>query len=334
MTDDRKLCFVISPIGDRDSDTRKRSDQVLKHVVRPAVEQCGYKAMRADKIEAPGMITSQVIQHIVNDPLVVADLTGRNPNVFYELAIRHALRKPLVQIIQQGEALPFDVANTRTISVDHQDLDSVADAKTEIVKQVTALENDSSDIETPISVSIDLQLLRQSTDPEDRSRAELVAAVVDLRTSLRKVEQRIGTKDQRGLLDDIHVRLRHIQERVDHNLEVSGMVGMRRDRYHPLMLGELLAMSPHSNPAFGFLIVASFFRDSIPWLYEMGMDVYRMARRASKSRVQEVAIEFRQMVDFVLHGPMSSHYFAHQDTSMIRREIEPILHRAHSMLNP
>ena len=60
-----KTCFVISPIGDPDSDTRKRADQVLKHVIRPAVSTCGYKAVRADEIDKPGIITSQVIQHVV-----------------------------------------------------------------------------------------------------------------------------------------------------------------------------------------------------------------------------------------------------------------------------
>ena len=200
MTNHQKLCFVISPIGDPDSETRKRSDQVLKHVVRPAVTSCGYKAVRADEIDKPGMITSQVIQHVVNDALVVADLTERNPNVFYELAIRHALRKPLVQIIRKGESIPFDVAGTRTIYVDHKDLDNVEAAKNDIVEQIKALEADSSDIETPISVSLDLQLLRQSEKPEERSLADLMAAVADLRASLSKVESRVGTKDQEGLL--------------------------------------------------------------------------------------------------------------------------------------
>lgn len=93
MTDE-KSCFVISPIGEPDSDTRKRADQILKHVVKPAVAECGYTAVRADEIDKPGIITSQVIQRVVTDPLVIADLTERNPNVFYELAIRHALRKP------------------------------------------------------------------------------------------------------------------------------------------------------------------------------------------------------------------------------------------------
>ena len=111
----KNACFVISPIGESDSDTRKRADQILRHVIKPAVEQCGYIATRADEIDQPGIITSQVIQRVVEDPLVVADLTERNPNVFYELAIRHALRKPLVQIIKKGEQIPFDVAATRTV---------------------------------------------------------------------------------------------------------------------------------------------------------------------------------------------------------------------------
>jgi|ERR1700722_12100722 hypothetical protein len=93
-----KQCFVIAPIGEPESETRKRSDKILKYVIVPAVEACQYQAIRADQISEPGMITSQVIQHIVDDPPVVADLSGRNPNVFYELAIRHILRKPLVQL--------------------------------------------------------------------------------------------------------------------------------------------------------------------------------------------------------------------------------------------
>ena len=120
MTKENKRCFVIAPIGAPGSETRKRSDQVLKYIIRPAVTSCGYDAVRADEIAKPGLITSQVIQHVVNDPLVVADLTERNPNVFYELAIRHALKKPLVQI-SQDEVIPFDVAGTRTIFVNHKD---------------------------------------------------------------------------------------------------------------------------------------------------------------------------------------------------------------------
>jgi len=51
--------------------------------------------IRADKISEPGIITTQIIGHIVDAELVIADLTDKNPNVFYELAIRHAIRNPI-----------------------------------------------------------------------------------------------------------------------------------------------------------------------------------------------------------------------------------------------
>jgi hypothetical protein len=186
-----KICFVIAPIGPSDSEIRKRSDQILKHIIEPAASECGYAALRADKIDEPGLITSQVIQHVVDDALVIADLTGRNPNVFYELAVRHAIRKPLVQIIAKGEQIPFDVAGTRTVELDHKDLDSVAAAKQEIVLQIRSLEKDPSKLHTPISVAIDLQALRQSDNPEQRTFGEVLEAIGELRASLTMLGSRV-----------------------------------------------------------------------------------------------------------------------------------------------
>jgi len=191
-----KTCFVIAPIGDEESDTRKRSDQILKHIISPAAKECGYEALRADQISEPGIITSQVIQHIVDDPLVIADLTGRNPNVFYELALRHALKKPLVQVIKKGEQIPFDVAGMRTVPVDHHDLDSVEEAKGEIISQIRSVEDKGPEqIETPISVSIELQFLRQSENPEERSLADLVSSMSDLRSGLASLEKKISNPE-------------------------------------------------------------------------------------------------------------------------------------------
>src|SRR5262245_40370896 len=91
-----KPCFVIAPIGEPTSETRRRSDQVFRHIIQPAAEACGYRAQWALDMSDPGTITHHVIDRLQNDPMVIADLTGHNANVFYELAIRHAVRKPLV----------------------------------------------------------------------------------------------------------------------------------------------------------------------------------------------------------------------------------------------
>jgi hypothetical protein len=202
---ENKICFVISPIGELNSDTRRRSDQILRHVISPAAKECGYEAIRADQIAEPGLITSQVIQHVVSDPLVIADLSERNANVFYELAVRHAIKKPLVQIVNKGETLPFDIAGTRTISVDHRDLDSVEAAKNEIINQIKSLETSSSEIDTPISVALDLKVLRQSENPEQRSLADILGSIADLQrttvilnTTLQKMRE-----DFKGQLESI-----------------------------------------------------------------------------------------------------------------------------------
>lgn len=185
MTGSSKRCFVIAPIGDEGTPIRKRSDAVLRHIITPVVEARGYAAMRADHLPQPGLITSQVIQHVVDDELVIADLTGSNPNVFYELALRHALRKPLIQIIAKNDRIPFDVAGMRTIQLDETDLDSVAAAKDEITRQIESLERDPGTLETPISFSVDIQSLRGAGNPEARSLAELAEAVSELRAEMR-----------------------------------------------------------------------------------------------------------------------------------------------------
>ena len=178
----KKNCFVVSPIGDGGSDTRRRSDQILRHVITPVVIECGYNhPERADQISEPGLITSQVIQKLLNDDLVIADLSGHNPNVFYELAIRHAVRKPCVQIIAKGEKIPFDVSTSRTIPFDYKDLDSVAECKDELRKQIVSVEVDSTLVDSPVSVAVDVQSLRASDNPIEKSNAQIISMLNDLR---------------------------------------------------------------------------------------------------------------------------------------------------------
>jgi hypothetical protein len=79
--------FFIGPIGEEGSPERDRSDQVFLGVVAEAAANLGLKPVRGDRISEPGQITTQIIHHLVYARAAVADLTGRNPNVFYELAV-------------------------------------------------------------------------------------------------------------------------------------------------------------------------------------------------------------------------------------------------------
>ena len=187
MPNQGKICFIIAPIGEEGSDIRQRSDQILKHIITPAAKECGFEPIRADQISEPGIITSQIIQHLLDDPLVIADLTGHNPNVFYELAIRHAIRKPCIQLIRKGEKIPFDIAQSRSIQLDHTDLDSVVNCKDEMIKQIRSLQNNPFDIDTPISVAIDIKFLRQSDNPLEKSSAEILSALQNLANKIDNI---------------------------------------------------------------------------------------------------------------------------------------------------
>lgn len=182
--ENNKKCFVIAPIGEEGSKIRERSDQVLKHIIKPSAEECGYETIRADEISKPGIITSQIIEHLINDDLVIADLTGENPNVYYELAVRHVLKKPIIQLIQAKESIPFDVGGMRIIGVDHHNMDSVENCKIEIVKQVRAIEKDPNTIDTPISIAIDLQFLRESKNPLEKSNAQIISMLQGIHSML------------------------------------------------------------------------------------------------------------------------------------------------------
>ena len=150
---DERICFIIAPLGDPDSEIRRRSDLILKHIISPVVISSGYKPIRADQIPEPGLINNQVIRYLVNSQLVIADLTGHNPNVFYELAIRHYIKKPLIQIIRKGERLPFDIAETRVV-IFETDSESAETAKEDLKNQIKAIENQKFEVETPISVAL------------------------------------------------------------------------------------------------------------------------------------------------------------------------------------
>jgi hypothetical protein len=168
-----KIAFVISPIGEPESPERKRSDQILKHVITPVTSSLGYETIRADQISKPGVITSQIIEHLLDDQIVIADLSGSNPNVVYELATRHTLKKPAIQLAKKGDKIPFDVSNIRLIQIDHQDLDSVAEAKVELQKHIESIEKNPGLIESPFSVAIDIRSLRESGNPEQNVMAEI-----------------------------------------------------------------------------------------------------------------------------------------------------------------
>lgn len=148
-------CFYISPIGEDDSEQRQHADLFLGSIVEPALEEFGLKVVRADRIGKPGMITAQIIEHIFRSKLVIADLSYHNPNVFYELCLRHVRRLPTVQIIRRADKIPFDLEQFRTIQIDTSNIyamvPNLQTYKAEIATQVRTALKDPDATDNPIS---------------------------------------------------------------------------------------------------------------------------------------------------------------------------------------
>ncbi len=194
-----KTCFVISPIGEPKSETRSRADRLFKYIITPAVKILGYIPIRADQISEPGIITNQIIENVVESDLVIADLTGHNPNVFYELAIRHSIKKKYIQLIQIGESLPFDIKVTRTIQYDLQDLDNVDKVKNELSSSIIKLQKSNKPIDTPISVTLDLKAFRESGKPIEKSLANIIQMISDINNKISSTEQQLFSKEPIGI---------------------------------------------------------------------------------------------------------------------------------------
>jgi hypothetical protein len=90
-------------------------DELYKTCLRPTVESHGWICCRADEVYQPREIIDLIWEEIHRADLVIADLTGRNPNVFYEVGYAHALLRPTVLLVQDIKEVPFDLRHRQLL---------------------------------------------------------------------------------------------------------------------------------------------------------------------------------------------------------------------------
>lgn len=139
-----KKCFIVCPIGQEGSETRKRSDTLLNFILKPVCNECDFEVIRVDESNTGDSITKNIIEHLMYDDLVIADLSEQNPNAFYELGYRTALGKPTIQIKSKGEPLPFDVSSIQTFDYDITDIPDTETFKQRIKKTIESFDFDPS----------------------------------------------------------------------------------------------------------------------------------------------------------------------------------------------
>jgi hypothetical protein len=115
---DDRLCFIIMPFNDK-------LNPIYESIIKPVIKDLKLKSLRADEIFSSRPIVEDIWGSIKKAKFLIADLTGRNANVFYELGLAHALNKDVILLTQDIDDVPFDLRHYRIIV--YQDSISGAD---------------------------------------------------------------------------------------------------------------------------------------------------------------------------------------------------------------
>jgi hypothetical protein len=171
--------FVIMQVGSEHSEDRARADEVCRYVIDPVLGLAEFDLgmVRADQDATPGSITPKMIGDLLSAFVVIADLTGRNPNVYYELGIAHSFGKAVIALGQPA-GLPFDVQDERVIALPGRgEKLGVQEAETAKERLAAALRIVQKDGYTPTSPLSSIASTRVLEDlaPSNPVAAELTA---------------------------------------------------------------------------------------------------------------------------------------------------------------
>lgn len=165
----KPTCFVITPIGSPKSAPRLHADWVFHRAVTPACEEAGLSAPdRADRILHTPMITAAIFKGIEESDICIADLTFLNPNVFYELGIRHAIERPVIHIAQSGTVLPFDNGQHFTHFFDVNDFHEIEALRNYLVTQFKMILSDEYSLSNPLTQARGRKAIASSADSKDQ----------------------------------------------------------------------------------------------------------------------------------------------------------------------
>lgn len=115
---EERTCFVIMPIADMSGYESGHFNRVYTHLIKTACDHAGFKPIRADEVTSSNFIVLDILKRIVECDIAICDLSGRNPNVMYELGLRQAFNKKTVLIKDDKTISPFDVQAFRYCEYD------------------------------------------------------------------------------------------------------------------------------------------------------------------------------------------------------------------------
>lgn len=189
---ERPRCFVIMPIADTPGYETSHFSRVYEHLLKPAILKAGYQPIRADDTVKTDYIVVGIIQKIVDAEMVICDLSSRNPNVMYELGIRHAFNKPVALIKDKKTDKVFDIQGLRYIEYDETlRIDSVQKEISRISESVLETSNHDDKV---INSVVQLAGIKTAEIPDQKTVSLDTQLIL---SAIGSIENRINSIEDR-----------------------------------------------------------------------------------------------------------------------------------------
>lgn len=189
----KKRCFVIMPFSETEDYVQGHFMRVYDYLIKPACEEAGFEALRGDSNPKADFIPMEIVKQIVECDMAICDLSARNPNVFYELGLRHAFDLKTVLIKDEKTERAFDTSGIRTIEYNSSlRIDEVEKSIEEIVKSIKNTyeqkEKDGNSLIQLLSVKGPAQLPESRELNQDTSI--ILNEIRDLRFEMQQLRSR------------------------------------------------------------------------------------------------------------------------------------------------
>lgn len=231
----KPLCFVLMPFGRKQDASGRVIDfnAVYNQIIAPAVEAADLEPIRADEEQVGGAIHKPMFERLMLCEFAVADVSGANPNVYYELGVRHALKpRSTVILFAEGTVLPFDIALLRGVSYRTDPAGNPTDPEEHIAAIANYLRSARRDhhVDSPVFQFVDYMqpvevdhtrtdLFRKNVDYSREYKKRLGAARKEGVEALRKIVAEPSMQDlldvESGIVIDLYLSFRAVNAHQD-----------------------------------------------------------------------------------------------------------------------
>jgi hypothetical protein len=186
------ICFTIMPFGGF-------FDKYYAEIYKPAITSSGLTPKRADDLYRPSTIVNDIWAYTRSAKLILADLTGKNPNVFYELGLAHALAKPAILVAESIDDVPFDLRALRVLEYDKNEPNWGDSLREKISKSISEIVTSPLQSVLPAFLETREQNKTPKITEQDRINLELRQDLDLLRGELRRARLSSSSSPERSM---------------------------------------------------------------------------------------------------------------------------------------